>query len=158
MASAGFSISRTKRRMPTACLPRGTRTNTPTPSSSLRRPWRKMATWRATVVDFAYHGTLPLGDLYKRYAETLCAVDDSDGRMLDALRKRGELDSTLIVYMGDNGFAFGEHGLIDKRTAYEESMRVPMLARCPELFGGGRTIKEVVANIDIMPTFLAAAG
>jgi len=84
-------------------------------------------------VDFAYHGTTPLADLYKRYAETLCGVDDSVGRMLDALRKRGELDSTLIVYMGDNGFAFGEHGLIDKRTAYDESMRVPMLARCPEI-------------------------
>ena len=40
-----------------------------------------------------------------------------------------------MIYMGDNGFAFGEHGLIDKRTAYEESMRVPLLARCPELFG-----------------------
>jgi N-acetylglucosamine-6-sulfatase len=60
--------------------------------------------------------------------------------------------------MGDNGFAFGEHGLIDKRTAYEESMRVPMLARCPELFAGGRTVNEVVANIDIMPTVLDAAG
>ena len=48
--------------------------------------------------------------------------------------QRGELDSTLVVYMGDNGFAFGEHGLIDKRTAYEESMRVPMLVHCPELF------------------------
>jgi N-acetylglucosamine-6-sulfatase len=60
--------------------------------------------------------------------------------------------------MGDNGFAFGEHGLIDKRTAYEESMRVPMLARCPELFSGGRVVKEVVANLDIMPTCLDAAG
>jgi N-acetylglucosamine-6-sulfatase len=60
--------------------------------------------------------------------------------------------------MGDNGFAFGEHGLIDKRTAYEESMRVPLLARCPELFGRGRTVDQVVANIDLMPTFLSAAG
>lgn len=60
--------------------------------------------------------------------------------------------------MGDNGFAFGEHGLIDKRTAYEESMRVPMLARCPELFGGGRVVEQMVANLDIMPTVLEAAG
>lgn len=109
-------------------------------------------------VDYPYHSDLSLGEYYKRYAETLCAVDDSVGRMIDTLRKRGELDSTLIVYMGDNGFAFGEHGLIDKRTAYEESMRVPMLARCPELFPGGGVVKDVVAGIDIMPTFLAAAG
>jgi N-acetylglucosamine-6-sulfatase len=109
-------------------------------------------------VDFPYHKDLKIGDYYKQYAETLLAVDESLGRVFDALRKRGELDSTLIVYMGDNGFAFGEHGLIDKRTAYEESMRVPMLARCPELFPGGKVVNEVVANIDIMPTFLTAAG
>jgi N-acetylglucosamine-6-sulfatase len=59
--------------------------------------------------------------------------------------------------MGDNGFAFGEHGLIDKRTAYEESMRVPMLMQCPELFPGGRTVDAVVANLDVAPTILAAA-
>jgi N-acetylglucosamine-6-sulfatase len=109
-------------------------------------------------VDFPYHGDLSLAEYYKRYAETLCAVDESVGRMLGALRQRGELDSTLIVYMGDNGFAFGEHGLIDKRTAYEESMRVPMLARCPELFAGGTVVPEVVAGIDIMPTFFAVSG
>jgi N-acetylglucosamine-6-sulfatase len=109
-------------------------------------------------VEYPYHSQLDVGEYYKKYAETLLAVDESVGRVLDELRKRGELDSTLLVYMGDNGFAFGEHGLIDKRTAYEESMRVPLLARCPELFGGGRTVPEVVANLDIMPTVLDAAG
>ena len=69
-----------------------------------------------------------------------------------------QLDSTLVIYMGDNGFAFGEHGLIDKRTAYEESMRVPLLARCPELFSGGRKVIPMVANLDIMPTVLDACG
>ncbi|MCC7342332.1 MAG: sulfatase [Bryobacterales bacterium] len=108
-------------------------------------------------VDYPYHTSLNIAEYYKRYAETLLAVDDSIGRVLDTLAKRGELDSTLVIYMGDNGFAFGEHGLIDKRTAYEESMRVPMLARCPDLFTGGRTVEGIVANIDIMPTVLAAA-
>jgi N-acetylglucosamine-6-sulfatase len=60
--------------------------------------------------------------------------------------------------MGDNGFAWGEHGLIDKRTAYEESMRVPMLLHCPELFKPGGKLKSVVANIDVAPTILEAAG
>lgn len=109
-------------------------------------------------VDYPYHSTLDIADYFKRYAETLMAVDESIGRVFDALKARGELDSTLVIYMGDNGFAFGEHGLIDKRTAYEESMRVPLLARCPDLFGGGKTVKEVVAGIDIMPTVLATAG
>jgi N-acetylglucosamine-6-sulfatase len=109
-------------------------------------------------VDYPYHSTLDIGEFYKKYAETLMAVDDSVARVLDELKKRGELESTLVIYMGDNGFAFGEHGLIDKRTAYEESMRVPLLARCPELFGGGRKVKQVVANLDIMPTVLDACG
>ncbi|MBI4874662.1 MAG: sulfatase, partial [Acidobacteria bacterium] len=109
-------------------------------------------------VDFPYHSDLNIAEYYQRYAETLMAVDDSAGRVLGALREKGELDSTLVVYMGDNGFMFGEHGLIDKRTAYEESMRVPMLARCPELFGGGRVVDKMVANLDILPTVLDAAG
>lgn len=109
-------------------------------------------------VDYAYHSNLDVATYYKRYAETLMAVDESLGRVFDELKSRGELDSTLLIYMGDNGFAFGEHGLIDKRTAYEESMRVPMLARCPQLFSGGRTVKEMVAGLDIMPTVLDAAA
>jgi N-acetylglucosamine-6-sulfatase len=109
-------------------------------------------------VEFPYHSDVNIEEYYKRYAETLLGVDESVARVLDTLKKRGELDSTLVIYMGDNGFAFGEHGLIDKRTAYEESMRVPMLARCPELFKGGGVVEEVVANLDIMPTCLAAAG
>jgi len=109
-------------------------------------------------VDFPYHGTLDVGYFFKRYAETLMGVDDSVGRVLDYLQSEGLLDSTLVIYMGDNGFAFGEHGLIDKRTAYEESMRVPMVMQCPQLFPGGRTVNEVVANLDVAPTILEAAG
>ncbi len=109
-------------------------------------------------VDFPYHGDQNVAELYKRYAETLLAVDESLGRVMDWLKQRGLYESTLVIYMGDNGFAFGEHGLIDKRTAYEESMRVPMLAQCPELFKGGAVVNGVVANIDIAPTILAAAG
>jgi len=109
-------------------------------------------------VDYPYHSTLDIAEYYQRYAEALCAVDESVGRILALLKQRGELDSTLVLYMGDNGFAFGEHGLIDKRTAYEESMRVPLLARCPALFKAGQTITQVVANLDIMPTVLEAAG
>lgn len=109
-------------------------------------------------VDFPYLSQLDIADYYCAYAETLLAVDESLGQVMEHLARRGILDSTLILYMGDNGFAFGEHGLIDKRTAYEESMRIPMLARCPELFSAGTVVDEVVANIDVAPTLLAAAG
>ena len=67
-------------------------------------------------------------------------------------------DETLVIYMGDNGFMFGEHGLIDKRVAYETSIRVPMLAQCPELFKGGTVVDKMVANIDIAPTVMEAMG
>ena len=88
-------------------------------------------------VDFPYHAILDVAEYYRRYMETLLAVDDSVGRVLELPEEARPLDSTLVVYMGDNGFAFGEHGLIDKRTAYEESMRVPMLMRAPGALPAG---------------------
>ena len=109
-------------------------------------------------VEFPYHSNLDIAEYYKRYAETLLAVDEGLARVISLLKEKGWLDSTLIIFMGDNGFAFGEHGLIDKRTAYDESMRVPMVMHCPELFRGGTVVPQVVANIDIAPTILEAAG
>lgn len=109
-------------------------------------------------VEYPYHSNLDIGEYYKQYAETLHGVDASVGKVMDYLKTQGLLESTLIIYMGDNGFQFGEHGLIDKRTAYEASMRVPMLAYCPQLIKPGTVVNEVVANIDIAPTVLAAAG
>jgi N-acetylglucosamine-6-sulfatase len=109
-------------------------------------------------VDFPYHSRLDVDEYFRHYAETLLALDESVGRVVEVLRAQGVLDSTLIVYMGDNGFAFGEHGLIDKRTAYEESMRIPMVARAPGLLPAGARVDAVAANIDIAPTMLEAAG
>src|SRR4029079_15682315 len=109
-------------------------------------------------VSYPYNSRLDITDYFEQYAETLRGVDDSVGRVVEYLTSEHLLESTLIIYMGDNGFAFGEHGLIDKRTAYEESMRVPMLAHCPELFKGGTIVEKMVANIDIAPTILEAAG
>ena len=86
------------------------------------------------------------------------SVDESVGRVMDYLKEHNLLENTLVIYMGDNGFQFGEHGLIDKRNAYEASMRVPMLAHCPEVIKPGTVVEDVVANIDIAPTILEAAG
>lgn len=109
-------------------------------------------------VEYPYHSDLNIGEYYKRYAEALLSVDESVGRVIQYLKDEGLMDNTLVIYMGDNGFQFGEHGLIDKRTAYEASMRVPMLAYAPSIIKPGTEIKEVVANIDIAPTILEAAG
>ncbi|MEM6654331.1 MAG: sulfatase [Planctomycetota bacterium] len=109
-------------------------------------------------VDFPYHSGLNIERYYKRYCEALCSVDDSVGAVLDQLKDMGIHDETLVIYMGDNGFMFGEHGLIDKRVAYETSIRVPMLMQCPELFDGGTVVDKMVANIDIAPTVMEAMG
>ena len=109
-------------------------------------------------VDFPYHSALDIERYYKRYNEALMAVDDSLGRVMDQLRAMGIDKETLVIYMGDNGFMFGEHGLIDKRVSYETSIRVPMLMHCPDLFAGGTVVDEVVANIDIAPTVMEAMG
>ncbi len=109
-------------------------------------------------VDFPYHSELDIAEYYKRYAETLLAVDEGIGQIVETLRSKGLLENTLIAVMGDNGFAFGEHGLIDKRTAYEESMRVPLVMQLPAVIKPGTRVNEVVANIDIAPTFLELGG
>lgn len=109
-------------------------------------------------VDFPYHSDLDIAEYYRSYCETLLAVDESVGRVLAVLKERGQLEDTLVVYMGDNGFAWGEHGLIDKRTAYEWSMRVPLMMQCPSALKPSTVVKQVVANIDIAPTLLEVAG
>ena len=109
-------------------------------------------------VDFPYHSELDIEGYYKRYCETLCSVDDSIGRVLQQLKDMGIYDDTLVIYMGDNGFMFGEHGLIDKRVAYEPSMRVPMLVQCPALIKGGTVVEQMVGNIDVAPTVMEAMG
>jgi N-acetylglucosamine-6-sulfatase len=120
--------------------------------------WQKMQRESWHGVDYMYHGEISFPDFYRRYCETLLGVDESVEAVLDYLDKNGLAESTLVIYMGDNGFSFGEHGLIDKRHFYEESAKVPFLIRCPELFGGGKNIEALIQNIDVAPTILAAAG
>lgn len=109
-------------------------------------------------VEYAYYTHLDMEQYYQRYCETLLAVDDSVGELLKWLDDSGESENTLVLYMGDNGFLFGEHGLIDKRNAYEESMRIPMMVRFPRVAPKGVKVAAMVANIDIAPTLLDVAG
>lgn len=109
-------------------------------------------------VDFGYNlnGFSP-EVYYRRYCESLLAVDDSVGRMRGYLRENELADQTLFIYMGDNGFQFGDHGLIDKRTAYEASARVPLIMSAPGQIPAGTNFNTLIANIDIGPTVLEAA-
>jgi arylsulfatase A-like enzyme len=109
-------------------------------------------------VDFPYHSPLNVQEYKRQYHRTLTAVDDSLGRVFSWLEENDLSSNTIVFLMGDNGFMFGEHGLIDKRNAYEESMRVPLLAYGPGSIGSGVTVEKIVANIDIAPTMLDIAG
>jgi arylsulfatase A-like enzyme len=91
------------------------------------------------------------------YFQTLAGLDDNIGRLLDVLDDLKLADNTLVIYMGDNGYYLGEHGLGDKRTAYEESIRIPFLLRYPaEVKPAVRD--ELVLNLDIAATVLGACG
>lgn len=88
----------------------------------------------------------------------LSAVDDGLGKLLDVLDELELSDNTVLVFTSDNGYYLGEHCLGDKRSAYEESLRIPMLVRYPKRFPKGSVRDEMVLNTDIAPTFLELAG
>lgn len=97
-------------------------------------------------------------DFVRLFLETLLAVDESVGRVVAALEERGLLERTLVVFTSDNGFLFGEHQAPDKRLAFEESIRVPLILRAPGLALPGSVIDELVLNVDLAPTLLELAG
>ena len=94
--------------------------------------------------------------LYRRFAETVHGLDENVGRILNYLDESGLAKDTLVLYLGDNGFALGEHGFYDKRDAFEESIRIPMLAYAPGRIKPGTKVDEMVLNLDIAQTVLAA--
>ncbi len=95
----------------------------------------------------------------RRRAEMLLAVDESMGRIVDALDAKGILDETFIIFTSDNGFFYGEHALsVERRMPYEESIRTPFIIRYPALVNAGSQIDELVVSVDIAPTVLDVAG
>jgi N-acetylglucosamine-6-sulfatase len=96
--------------------------------------------------------------LVRNQLRCLLAVDESVGRVIKALEETGQLDNTLLVFTSDNGYFWNEHHLGDKRAAYEESIRVPMVMRYPKLIKAGMKIDPMVLNIDLAPTFIELAN
>ncbi len=102
---------------------------------------------------------LPMNFLYRNYCETIVSVDEQVGRILRTLDEKNLTNDTILVYAGDNGHFFGEHGLYDKRLAYEESIRIPFMVRYPRLIKDpGRRAGQMTLNIDLAPTLLDLIG
>jgi len=117
-------------------------------------------TWVTLTNRHPFVGALfPMNMLYRGYCETVASVDEQVGRVIEKLKTLDILDDTIIVYAGDNGHLWGEHGLYDKRLPYEESIRIPFIVRFPGLLNDpGRRASQMILNIDLAPTLLDIVG
>jgi len=94
----------------------------------------------------------------KDYLRCVWSIDQSVGRVLQALKEEGLADNTIVMYSSDQGFYMGEHGWFDKRFMYEESFRTPLIAYWPGKIKSGSVNTDLVQNIDFAETFLDLAG
>ena len=128
-------------------------TSRPTPNCSVpaifHKPDPKTGKYASGLAENAVHID---------YLRHVAGVDENLGRLLDGLNELGLVEDTMVVYASDNGYYLGEHCSGDKRSLYEESLRIPFLVRYPRLFGKGKLVDEMVLNIDLAPTFLDLAG
>ena len=95
----------------------------------------------------------------RQRARMMASVDDGVGMLLESLARQKKLDDTAIVFLGDNGYFFGEHGLgPERRFAYEEGIRSPFVLRYPRKAKAGTRNRDLVICQDIAPTFVELAG
>ena len=128
--------------------------------SAMRAPVGKPALQR-TIGDLPPLGpkTATSDEVVLGRLRSLMAIEEGVGGILKALQETNQLENTVIVFAGDNGYFYGEHGLsVERRLAYEESIRMPLLVRYPRVINAGTVRNELALNIDIAPTLLELAG
>ena len=116
--------------------------------------------WRKKFPDESPVGVKDFEAMTRAYWSTILSVDDSVGRLYELLRQRGDLDNTIIVFMSDNGLLNGEHGMVDKRTSHEPSIRIVQIVRFPGLTSptSPKVIDQQVLTVDIAPSLLDLVG
>ncbi len=116
--------------------------------------------WRKSFPDDSAAGVNDFARMVRAYWGTILSLDDSVARLTDRLRDMGELDNTIFVFMGDNGLLEGEHGMVDKRTMHEPSIRIPMIIRYPGLTPPDRPkrISQQVLTLDLAPSIIEMCG
>ena len=123
--------------------------------------WREVFDLRAAPGNEAFLAALHTGtqEEVRARAAMMASVDEGVGMLLEALEKSGKLDKTFILFLGDNGFFFGEHGLgAERRFPYEEGIRTAFFARYPRLIAPGTRIERMAIALDIAPTLVQLAG
>jgi N-acetylglucosamine-6-sulfatase len=116
--------------------------------------------WRKKWPDRSPEAVKDFAAMTRAYWGTILSVDDSVGRMIEFLRATKQLDNTLVIFTSDNGLLNGEHGMIDKRTAHEASMRIPLVVRYPGLTKPTepRVVDEMTLTVDFLPSILDVCG
>jgi len=116
--------------------------------------------WRKKFPDTCPEAVSDFMRMTRAYWGTIKSVDDSVGRIYETLKELGKLDDTLFIYTSDNGLLNGEHGMVDKRTMHEASIRIPLVVRYPGLTPPSKpkVVKEQVLTIDFAPTILDICG
>ncbi len=123
--------------------------------------WREVFELREDPSSRAFLEALHVGEQeeVRERAAMMASVDEGVGLLLQALEETRELDKTCIVFLGDNGFFFGEHGLgAERRFPYEEGIRTAFFVRYPPRVQAGTRIEPMVTALDIAPTFIDLAG
>jgi N-acetylglucosamine-6-sulfatase len=123
--------------------------------------WREVFELRERPGMRAFLDAIHVGDQeeVRERAAMMASVDEGVGMLLHELDKAGKLDDTCIVFLGDNGFFFGEHGLgAERRFAYEEGIRTAFFVRYPRLVKPGTVIERMVLALDIAPSMIELAG
>jgi len=104
------------------------------------------------------YGKTPLDETVRAYNRLVCAVDEGVGQILKALEETGQLETTLIVFTSDQGFAWGEHGFAWKVGPYDACLRMPLIFRLPGGPSRGTVCRAPVTIVDLAPTLLGYAG
>jgi uncharacterized sulfatase len=94
----------------------------------------------------------------REYLRCVKGIDDNLGRIMDYLEANDLMENTIIIYTSDQGMMLGEHDFIDKRWMYEESSRMPLIIRYPEMVTPGSRNDWLINNTDLAPTILELAG
>jgi N-acetylglucosamine-6-sulfatase len=116
--------------------------------------------YRKAFPDRAPEGVTAFEEMVRSYWRTIQSVDDSVGRLYALLEEQGQLDNTVFIFTSDHGILNGEHGMIDKRTAHEPSIRIPLVVRYPGLTAPAepRVVDQMVLTTDFAPSILEMAG
>lgn len=116
--------------------------------------------WRENYPDSSAKGVKDFEEMIHAYWGTILSVDESVGEIYQTLEEMGELENTIFVFTSDNGLLNGEHGMVDKRTMHEPSIRVPLIIRFPGLTATDKpvVVEKQVLTLDVAPTILDLCG